>query len=312
MNLDFYTDPEIAILLNYGDVRRTLDEALVDLATGRASVFPRQRSSCGDIKLSAMGGIWPSRGVAGIKSYPTVKGQFSFLISLFDIDNNRPLAMLQANEITRLRTAALATLVASKAANPGAKQLALIGAGLQGGAAAEALEECLRFNEICVVDPAIQPFALTQLTSRLKAPVRHCTAEEAVRGADIVVTASRSKTPVFDGAWLKPGCLVVAIGTSLPDGRELDNETLRRAGRVIVEWKPQSMAEAGEIVLGLQQGAFKVEKVVDLAQIYRGEQPWRASGSEIVVFKSVGIGLVDVATACLAVEKAGHHPRPRA
>ena len=312
MNLDFYTDSEIALLLNYSDVRQTLDEALADLASGQASVFPRQRASCGDIKLSAMGGIWQSRGVAGIKSYPTVKGQFSFLISLFDIEDNHPLAMLQANEITRLRTAALATLVATKAANPDAKKLALIGAGVQGGAAAVALEECFSFSEICVVDPAIQPFALTQLTSRLKAPVKHCPAEEAVRDADIVVTASRSKTPVFDGAWLQPGCLVIAIGTSLPDGRELDDETLRRAGRVIVEWKPQSMQEAGEVVLGLQQGALQVEKVVDLAEIYRGEHPWRASSSEIVVFKSVGIGLVDVATACLAVEKAGHNSRPSA
>jgi ornithine cyclodeaminase len=312
MNLDFYTDSEIALLLNYSDVRQTLDEALADLASGRASVFPRQRASCGDIKLSAMGGIWQSRGVAGIKSYPTVKGQFSFLISLFDTEDNHPLAMLQANEITRLRTAAMATLVATRAANPAPQKLALIGAGLQGGSAAEALEECFSFSEICVADPAIQPFALTQLASRLKAPVVHCSAGQAVRDADIVVTASRSKTPVFDGAWLKPGCLVIAIGTSLPDGRELDDETLGRAGRVIVEWKPQSMVEAGEVVLGLQHGALQVEKIVDLAEVYRGDHPWRASSSEIVVFKSVGIGLVDVATACLAVEKAGQHPRPRA
>lgn len=304
MNLDFYTDAEIAILLNYSDVRRALEDALADLATGKASVFPRQRASCGDIKLSAMGGIWQARGVAGIKSYPMVKGQFSFLISLFDTEKNTPLAVLQANEITRFRTAALTTLVATRAADPASKKLALIGAGFQGSAIAEALADCFSFGQVCVADPALDRFAAARLAARLKVHVQVCTPEEAVREADIVVTASRSKAPVFDGEWLKPGCFVAAVGTSLPDGRELDDETMRRAGRVIVEWKPQSTVEAGEIVLSLAQGSLLPEKMVDLAQLYRGEHPWRADASEIVVFKSVGIGLVDVATAWLAVTRA--------
>lgn len=304
MSIDFYADSEIAILLNYGDVRSTLEDVFQDLASGRASVFPRHRASCGDIKLSAMGGIWQARNVAGIKAYPTIHGQFSFLISLFDITENRPLAVLQANEITRLRTASLATLVASRSANPWAKKLALIGAGLQGSAIAEALGDCFSFEQVCVADPVLNSRAASQLASRLKAHVQVCTPEEAVREADIVVTASRSKTPVFDGAWLKPGCFVAAIGTSSPDGRELDDETMRRAGRVVVEWKPQSTVEAGEIVLSLAQNSLHPEKIVDLAEIYRGEQLWRANADEIVVFKSVGIGLVDVATAWLAVERA--------
>ncbi len=304
MSVDFYADTEIAILLNYSEVRHTLEQVFQDLASGRASVFPRHRAHCGDIKLSAMGGIWQSRQVAGIKAYPTVQGQFSFLISLFDTTENRPLAVLQANEITRLRTAALATLVASRSANPGARKLALIGAGVQGSAIAEALDEVFSFGQICVADPALTRSSVAQLAARLQTHVQVCTPEEAIREADIVVTASRSKTPVFDGAWLKPGCFVAAIGTSLPDGRELDDETMRRAGRVIVEWTPQSTLEAGEIVLSLAQGSLQPEKIVDLAQIYRGEHPWRANAGEIVVFKSVGVGLVDVATAWLAVARA--------
>lgn len=304
MNLNFYSDAEIALLLNYSSVRQTLDEALGDLASGRASVFPRQRANCGDIKLSAMGGIWQSRRVAGIKFYPTVSGQFSFLISLFDTAENKPMAILQANEITRLRTAALTTLVASRSAKPDAKKLALIGAGIQGSATAEALSTYFSFSEICVADPGIQPFSLSQLATRVKAPIQLCTPEKAVRDADIVVTASRSKTPVFEGAWLKVGCFVAAIGTSTPDGRELDDETMRRAGRVIVEWKPQSMVEAGEIVLGKAEGSLSNDKIIDLAETYRGEKAWRSNSDEIVVFKSVGIGLADVATAWLVVQNA--------
>lgn len=301
---DFYTDAEIAILLTYSDVRHALDEVFQDLASGRASVFPRLRSNCGDIKLSAMGGIWRSRNVAGIKTYPTVNGNYSFLISLFDTLENKPLAVLQANEVTRLRTAALVALVASSVAEPRARKLALIGAGVQGCAIAEALSERFDFEQICVADPALNRFSASQLAARLKAHVQLCTSEEAVREADIVITASRSRTPVFDGAWLKPGCFVAAVGTSLPDGRELDDDTLRRAGRVIVEWKPQSMVEAGEIVLGKAAGALSDDKIIDLGETYRGEKAWRANTDEIVVFKSVGVGLADVATAWLAVQKA--------
>ncbi|MDP3271309.1 MAG: ornithine cyclodeaminase family protein, partial [Limnobacter sp.] len=163
MNIDFYGDPEVAILLNYSDVRQTLEQVFQDLASGGASVFPRHRANCGDVKLSAMGGIWESRHVAGIKAYTTVQGHFSFLISLFDTKANKPLAVLQANEITRLRTAALATLVASRSAHQGAKKLALIGAGVQGSAIAEALGDCFNFGQVCVADPVLNHVAAIQL-----------------------------------------------------------------------------------------------------------------------------------------------------
>lgn len=297
-------DARIDAVLNVPDCVAVLDDAFADLARGQAAVHVRHRTDCGATKLSTMGGLWTARGVAGVKTYPTVAGQFSFLVTLFDTRANRPLAVLEANALTRLRTTALTSLVAQKALCIQPRKLALFGAGLQGRAQAEALCAQFRFAEVVVVDPQGDDAWCARLALRQGCRVTLGDAESAVRQADMVVTATRSKVPVFDGRWLSPGALVVAMGTSLPDGRELDDATLSRAARVLVEYLPQSRAEAGEVVLGLQSGALDDVRLVDLPALYRGEQPWRASASDIVVFKSVGTGLADVACAWLAVQRA--------
>ena len=128
------------------------------------------------------------------------------------------------------------------------------------------------------------------------------------RRADIVVTASRSTTPLFPGASLKPGAFVAAIGSSLPHTRELDDEALRRAAAVVVEWRPQSTREAGDIVLA-GPGVLPADKVVELGDVLLGKVRPRRGDADIVVYKSVGVGLEDIALAGFAWEKiraAGH------
>ena len=120
-----------------------------------------------------------------------------------------------------------------------------------------------------------------------------------MQDADVVVTVTRSKQPLFDGRVLKPGAFVAGVGNSLPTGRELDDATLSRADRIVVEWKPQSCIEAGEIVLGKLSGAVDDTQIVDLEEIFSGKAPWRTSPQEIVVFKAVGVGLTDIAAASL-------------
>jgi len=108
---------------------------------------------------------------------------------------------------------------------------------------------------------------------------------------------------VFDGDWLAPGAFVSAVGTSTARNRELDDRTLARASRVVVEWAPQSIVEAGEIVLWNE--GRDLAKIIDLPELYRDERAWAAaSGHGITVFKSVGVGLADVAAAVLAIERA--------
>jgi ornithine cyclodeaminase len=295
------TDREVDAVLDSAAVRAALDEAFSDLSRGEATIRERVRTDCGDLRLSAMGGLWRARGVAGQKVYTTAGGRFSFVVVLFDTRNNRPLAVVDGGALTRWRTSAITALVACKAARPGARRLALIGAGEQGRAQAEALCEALPLTHVDVVDPNVPAAWCEHLAAARGVDVRSAEARDAVSRADIVVTATRSTTPVFDGAWLQPGCFVSAVGTSAPKGRELDDVALSRAARVIVEWKPQSQREAGELVLW--DRGRDLGKVVDLPQLYRGQQPWRAGGEEIVVFKTVGVGLSDVAAAELVVRR---------
>lgn len=304
MNPNFISDADIARLLDYPSVVDVLDQAYQDFGAGRASVHPRTRSECADARLSTMGGIWTSRRVAAVKVYPTLAGRFSFLVNLFDLDTNTALAVLEGNELTRFRTAAQTALIARKVVPASASKLALFGAGMQGRAQADALCGVFRFQEIAVFDPLCDEDWCRDLARRTGASVHACSAEEAVRGADVVVTATRSTEPVFLGHWLKPRAFVAAIGISSPKGRELDDATLDRASHVIVEWSPQSLQEAGDIVLWNASKATKLDKTLDLPTLYGGRAPWPSSGSCITVFKSVGTGLADTACAYLAYQRS--------
>jgi ornithine cyclodeaminase len=299
--LTFYDDTQIAAALNYDDVISTLDAAYADLATGQAAILQRQRCAAGGAKFSSMGALWAARNVAATKSYPTVNGQFSFLINLFDTAANRPLAVMAAQEITRFRTSAQTAMVAMHLRPPHMHKVALFGAGLQGRAQVEALSRRIVFDELAIVDPGVNTAPVMDLAC--KARVQLGGAQEAVRGADIVITATRSQQPVFDGAWLKDDALVAAIGISAAGGRELDSTTFNRASRVIVEWMPQSMQEAGDVLAWLQDAQPSMEqrsKMVDLPQLY--QQAWPEQKG-IQVFKSVGTGLADCACAWLAWNK---------
>jgi ornithine cyclodeaminase len=296
-----FTDSHIAAVLNHDAVIDTLDAAYQDLARGSAAILPRQRCAAGSTKFSVMGALWEARSVAATKSYPTVKGQFSFLINLFDTQANQALAVMAANEITRFRTSGQTALVAKRLGRTRVKKVALFGAGVQGVAQIEALSRRVAFEELCVVDPGLD--APPSIALKEASTIRLTDARSAVTDADIVITATRSQQPVFDGAWLKPDALVAAIGISSAAGTELDAHTMDRASRVIVEWMPQSMAEAGDVMHWLASPGGtredKLKKVVDLPTLYA--QAWPQSGG-IQVFKSVGTGLADCATAWLAYE----------
>lgn len=299
MNIPFYSDQAVASVLDYLGVEDALCEVFADVARGQAAIFPRHRIDCATMKLSGMGAIWQKEQVAAFKSYTTVNGQFSFLVSLFDLANNSVAAVLAGAELTRFRTAAMVLLVARRAMQRKVDKVAIFGFGVQGRAISQAI--CMAFKpaQLCVVDPLVDSDAVSKFGLRHSIQAVVCDPENAVRDANLVITATRSKQPVFHGEWISPGAVVIAVGTSLPTGTELDDTTLRRAGRLIVEWKPQSLLEAGEVVIGKAHGALEDDRIVDLCEIFSGRGVWRASPEEVVVFKSVGVGLADLAAAWL-------------
>jgi ornithine cyclodeaminase len=281
------------------DAQRVMLDAFTSFGRERAAMQERIRTEAGGVKISTLGAVIPDQGVAGAKVYTTIKGQFSFVILIFSTDDGRPLASFDAGAITRLRTAACSVVAARHLARPEARTLALFGAGTQGVAHARQLSAALPLERILLSDPYADAGTAQRLAEQCGIPVTFAEPQDAAAEADIVVTASRSTTPLFTGDRLKPGAFVAAIGSSLPHTRELDDVALERAAAVVVEWRPQSTREAGDIVLAAP-GVLPPEKIVELSEVVLGTVLARRQESDIVIYKSVGVGLEDVALAGFA------------
>ncbi|SDR49729.1 ornithine cyclodeaminase family protein [Paraburkholderia tuberum] len=298
-------DAQIDALVGFDEAIPTLEQAFRALSRGRAAVQRRVRTEAGGVKLSTLGAVLPEAGVTGAKVYTTINGRFSFSIVLFSTDDGRPLATLDANALTRIRTAATTVLAVRALARDDARTVAIFGTGVQGRAHAQALAAHTGLQSFRIVGLENVEQVVDELNARHRARGVKATAgeaAEAVRDADVIVTATRATGALFDGATLAPGAMVAAIGSSLPYTRELDDTTLARASRIVVELHEQAREEAGDLVQAAP-GTFDWRNVVELGDVLEGRASARVRSEDIVVYKAVGIGLQDVALAGLAWRK---------
>jgi len=289
------TDDLIDEVISPGQAQNILREAFIQYGRGDAAMQARVRTQAGAVKLSTLGAVIPEQGVVGAKVYTTIEGRFNFVILLFSARDGRPLATFDAGALTRVRTAACSVLAAQALAQPQARTLGLFGAGTQGQEHAAQMAASFGLEQILVHDPYAPADTAPRLAERTGVPVRHAPADDIAASADIIVTASRSQLPLFSGQSLRPGTFVAAIGSSLPNTRELDDHALARAQAVVVEWKQQTLAEAGDLVQA-DPGVLANGKIVELADVLAGKLR-RQSTDEIYVYKSVGVGLEDIALA---------------
>jgi ornithine cyclodeaminase len=298
-------DAQIDALVGFDEAIPTLEQAFRALSQGRAAVQRRVRTEAGGVKLSTLGAVLPEAGVTGAKVYTTINGRFSFAIVLFSTDDGRPLATLDANALTRIRTAATTVLAVRALAREDARTVAIFGTGVQGRAHAQALaaHTGLRSFRIVGLENATQVVDELNACHRARGVTASVAeAAEAVRNADVIVTATRATAALFDGETLAPGAMVAAIGSSLPYTRELDDTTLARASRIVVELHEQAREEAGDLVQA-GPGTFDWRDVAELGDVLEGRASGRTRAEDIVVYKAVGIGLQDVALAGLAWRK---------
>ncbi|TSP11149.1 ornithine cyclodeaminase family protein [Cupriavidus campinensis] len=295
------TDERIDRHVTAQDAQQAMLAAFQSFGRGAAAMQERIRTEAGGVKLSTLGAVIPEQEVAGAKVYTTIAGQFSFVILLFSTVDGRPLASFDAGAITRLRTAACTVLAAQRLARPESATLALFGAGTQGVQHAAQLSAALPLRRVLVVDPYADAGLPDQLAVQCGIPVTFADPAVAAAQADIIVTASRSTTPLFSGELIQPGTFIAAIGSSLPHTRELDDTALARAATVVVEWRPQSLREAGDLVL-TDKAVLPDSKIVELADVLLGK-PVRRHADDIVIYKSVGVGLEDIALAGMAYRR---------
>jgi len=206
------------------------------------------------------------------------------LVLLFRPETGEPLAVMDGRLITEMRTAAVSAAATRFLARPDSSVLAIIGSGVQAHSHLEALRLVRQFRDVRVWSPRNAGVFAHRFGLRLAR-----SAEDAVRGADVVVVATTSRTPVLRGQWLSPGTHVNAVGAPRPDWRELDDELLRTA-RLYVESREAASRESGDVIAS---GAI----VAEIGEVIARTEPGRQSADEITLFKSVGVAVEDLASA---------------
>jgi len=207
-------------------------------------------------------------------------------IFLVDPETGAPLAVMDGTLITEMRTAAVSAAATKLLASPDAKILAILGSGVQARSHVEALKPVRRFEEVRVWSPT----AAHAERFAKEVGAKAMSAEEAVRGADVVVTATNSKTAVLKGSWLKPGCHVNAVGACRPDWCELDDDATTKSV-LFVDSREAAMKESGDVILS------RAKIYAELGEAFAGKVPPRAN--ETTIFKSLGMAVEDIAAALL-------------
>jgi ornithine cyclodeaminase/alanine dehydrogenase-like protein (mu-crystallin family) len=239
-------------------------------------------------------------GYVAMKQYTYVRGKMRFLVPLYEIASGDLLAWIEADYMGQLRTGAASGVATKYLARPDARVAAIIGTGgqartqLEAVAAARKLESVRSYGR----DPERREKFAREMTQRLGVQVTPMSSfGEAVRGADIVTTATTASQPVVHGADLSPGMHVNAIGANHAHKRETDDGAINRADVVVVDSLEQSRVEAGDLILSFKSDESQWSRVKKLSDLVAGETNGRTSASEITLFKSNGIASWDLAVA---------------
>jgi ornithine cyclodeaminase/alanine dehydrogenase-like protein (mu-crystallin family) len=328
------------LILSYADVKAALapDEceqamASVLAARARGEAYNPLRSvtvppgAAGFMGLmpayAAGGGEGGEAGAFGLKAICLIPSNpargldtHQGTVTLFDGETGVPTAILDASAVTELRTAAVTAAATRTLARGDSRVLAILGAGVQARSHLRALAAVRPWEEVRLFAPTAEHARAVAAEwagggsaewagGGSAEPIVAATAREAVEGADVVVTATSSKAPVLTHAWLGAGAHVNAVGASTPSARELEVATVAAAA-LFCDSRESVAAEAGEYLLAVKEGAIPGPEHIrgELGEVLAARRPGRTGDGELTLFRSLGIGVEDLAAAQLAVRTA--------
>ncbi len=239
-------------------------------------------------------------GFLGMKIYTYVKGRLRFLVPLYGIETGELVALIEADYLGQMRTGAASGIATKYMSRKDARTAGIIGTGFQARTQLEAIAAVRKLESARVFgrDRQRRGRFATEMCAKLGLPVTPVdSADEAVRDADIVATATTASHPVLRGVALSEGAHINAIGANHAHKRELDEEAVRRARQIVVDSIEQSKAEAGDLILAFAGDEARWTAVAELSQVASGKINPRTSASDITLFKSNGIAAWDVAVA---------------
>jgi ornithine cyclodeaminase/alanine dehydrogenase-like protein (mu-crystallin family) len=290
----FLNEEQVRKHLRMTDLIPAMEKALIEFSAAKVTQPVRSVIKVDVAPATGFFGLMPALtpdglGLKAVTFYPTNadRGIPTHMATIFLVDpeTGTPLAIMDGRLITEMRTAAVSAAATKLLAPPDAKILAILGSGVQARSHVEALRLVRPFEEIRVWSPTLEN--AQRFANEIGGTAT--SAEEAVRGADVIVTVTSSKTPVLKGSWLKRGSHVNVIGACRPDWRELDDEAMSNV--VFVDSREGAMTESGDVILS----GTKI--YAELGEALAGKVPPRAS--ETTIFKSLGMAVEDIAAAML-------------
>ena len=299
----------MALLLREADVERLLtmpttleliERVHREYSTGNAIDVPRERTRLPKAALHILQGAVPSAGVFGYKAYTSSREGVRFLVYAFNAERGNLDAIVEANHLGMMRTGAAGGVAAKWLARKDAKVAGVFGAGWQAQGQIEALACACKLERVKVFSRSADKLArfCASMSERLRLDVvPAASAEDAVRGSDIVVTITTSATPVFSGDWLAPGTHVNAAGSNSLLRREIDETTVRRCDPVVVDSRPSALKEAGDLLPALEKGRLHAGALTELGEVIAGLRPGRTSPEQLTLFESQGMAMQDLIIA---------------
>jgi len=295
------SEAEVRAVLTMPLAVEAVEEISRKQATGEVVVHPRRRFELpGGGFFHYMAAADFSSGFVAMKQYTFVPGKLRFLVPLYQMATGDLLALIEADYMGQLRTGAASGVATKYLARKNARVAAIIGTGGQAKTQLEAIAAVRKLESARAYgrDAAKREKFCKEMSERLGIPVQGCaSAAEAVRGSDIVCTATTSSQPVVSGADLAPGAHINAIGANHAHKRELDDEAVASADIIIVDSVEQSRQEAGDLIIAFHGDEICWTGVKKLSEIVAGKASGRTSDTEVTLFKSNGIASWDLAVA---------------
>jgi len=280
---------------------QVVEEVSRKQATGEVVVHPRRRFELpGGGFFHYMAAADFSAGFVAMKQYTFVRGKLRFLVPLYEMPTGDLLALIEADYMGQLRTGAASGVATKYLARKNARVAAIIGTGGQAKTQLEAIAAVRKLESARAYgrDAAKREKFCKEMSERVGIPVQaSASTTDAVRGADIVCTATTAAQPVVRGADLSPGAHINAIGANHAHKRELDDETVASADIIVVDSVEQSRQEAGDLIIAFHGDEICWTGVKKLSEIVAGKASGRTSDTELTLFKSNGIASWDLAVA---------------
>ncbi len=276
-----------------------VDAVLRKMALEEAFAIPRSRCQTDHTSLHVLSASAKSLGVIGLKAYTKTKTVARYHITIYDGKTGEMTAFMQADHLGQMRTGAASAVASKYLARSDSKRLGLYGSGKQAKTQAIGVCRTLNIERITVHSPNEERLSrfVEDLVALGLPAIGTANPEEAARGQDIICTATTSKSPILHGDWIAPGTHLNIIGANYLSKSEVDLETIRKANLLTIDSKEQGRLEAGDFSAALDAKIISWPEIHDIGRVIAGRTEGRQKREDITLFKSLGLGLEDIAVA---------------